>query len=252
MRTRSRKRLGWSATWALALIFGAPVLATAQTTELFPFRTITRERVPCAMEDPVYKLYRTEYYGYHPTCWRKFPTGWGCPSPEGPDAAKAFQILPRDKPDAAEPIDGDNAMDDGGRDPARPARGNRGALPPLPANERNPFDLDDAGAKPPTGNPPANKPAADPPAEGGAGLAPATEPEANAPVPPPATRERPENENVQPLLALPDPTVAPSSTIARGGPGPDAAVVSSTSMMPARAPRRTSMLGNLLNGLRRR
>lgn len=258
MRTRSSKRLGWSAAWALALVFGAPVLATAQTTELFPFRRITRERVPCAMEDPVYKLYRNEYYGYHPTCWRKFPTGWGCPSPEGPNAAEAFRILPRDKPDMGEPMGENNGMDDAGRGPAdagdRPARGNRPELPPLPAGERSPFEIEPAPTTPPAADPVAPKPAAENPPEGGAGLPPATEPEANAPAPPPATRDRRDRdvENVQPLLALPDPTVAPSSGVVNGGPGPDAAVGPLPALAPARAPRRTSLLGNLFSGIRRR
>ena len=242
MRTRSRMRLGWSAAWALALVCGAPALASAQTTELFPFRTITRERVPCAMEDPVYKLYRNEYFGYHPTCWRKFPTGWGCPSPEGPDAVESFRKLPRDKPESAEPI-GDDPAPEGGAG----MRGGRGALPPLPAGDRSPFDLESAPgpATPPAGNPAETKPAPGP----GAGEPPVTAPEANMPAVPAAPREA-ESETSQPILALPDPTVAPSSALVNSG--PDAAVMTP----PARthAPRRTSVIGNLLSGigLRRR
>ncbi len=251
MRTRSQNRLGWSAAWALALVFGAPAFASAQTTELFPFRSIRRERVPFSMEDPVYKLYRNEYHGYHPTCWRKFPTGWGCPSPEGPDSAKAFKDLPRDKPDAAEPVD-DGGADNGAAMPGagadRPARGGggRGALPPLPAGDRSPFDLEQPGAATPAPvKPPETNPAPGPGAvEGGAGLPPAVEPEANMPAAPPASRGV-EPESAQPLLALPDPTVEPSS---------GAAVVSAdaTMMSPApraRAPRRTSLIGNLFSGL---
>ena len=68
----------------------APSLAEAQQSGLFPNIGVRRQRVPCAAEDPVYKLYRHEYFGYHPTCWRRFPAGWGCPSPEAPNAAAAF------------------------------------------------------------------------------------------------------------------------------------------------------------------
>ena len=252
MRTRTQNRLGWSAAWALALVFGAPAFATAQTTELFPFRSIRRERVPFAMEDPVYKLYRKEYYGYHPTCWRKFPTGWGCPSPEGPDSGKAFKDLPRDKPDAAEPVDdgADNGAGMPGGNADRPARGGagRGPLPPLPAGDRSPFDLEQPGAAtPPPVDPPETKPALEPgAAEGGAGLPPAAEPEANMPAAPPVSRGA-EQETTQPLLALPDPTVAPSARVVVAN--ADAAMIPSVSVSPARAPRRTSLIGNLFSGL---
>ena len=33
--------------------------------------------MPCELEPPVYKVYRQQYFGYFPTCWRKFPPGWG-------------------------------------------------------------------------------------------------------------------------------------------------------------------------------
>src|SRR5438874_1676723 len=103
MRTRSRRRSGWAAAGALALVAGVPTLARAQQSGLFPLAPIQRQRVPMMMEDPVYRLYRNEYFGYHPTCWRRFPAGWGCPSPEAPNAALEFQKLPRDQPPAGEP-----------------------------------------------------------------------------------------------------------------------------------------------------
>ena len=56
----------------------------------FPLSNIKCKRTPCEMEDPTYRMYRHEFYGYHPTCWRKFPANWGCPSPEAPDLQKAF------------------------------------------------------------------------------------------------------------------------------------------------------------------
>ncbi|MHC5543662.1 hypothetical protein ACYOEI_36010, partial [Singulisphaera rosea] len=78
------------------MVLGAPMLAEAQQSGLFPLAPIRRERVPCAAEDPVYGMYRKEYFGYHPTCWRKFPAGWGCPSPEAPNVEQAFRTR---KPD---------------------------------------------------------------------------------------------------------------------------------------------------------
>ena len=73
-----------------AAVVDAPAFVQAQT-ELFPLAPIKRERVPCPMEDPVYGLYRHQYFGYYPTCWRAFPPGWGCPSPEAPNPALEFQ-----------------------------------------------------------------------------------------------------------------------------------------------------------------
>ena len=49
-----------------------------------------RERPPCPEEDPVYKYYKQQYFGYHYTCWRPFPAGWGCPSKETADKEKEY------------------------------------------------------------------------------------------------------------------------------------------------------------------
>ena len=91
----SRKRIGHPAWLGLALVVGLPALAEAQ---LFPNRTITRERQPCASEPPFYSTVRRNFYGYYPTCWSKFPDGWGCPcpNPELPNATAAFAKQPRD------------------------------------------------------------------------------------------------------------------------------------------------------------
>src|SRR5262249_28822530 len=67
--------------------------AQAQQTGLFPLAPIRRQRVPCDQEDPVYKLYKQQYFGYHPTCWRRFPGGWGCPSPEAPNREQSFREI---------------------------------------------------------------------------------------------------------------------------------------------------------------
>src|SRR5438105_15280655 len=80
MLKRTWRRSSSPAVWAVALVLGAPALVRAQT-QLFPLAPIQRQRVPCPLEDPVYGLYRHQYYGYFPTCWRQFPPGWGCPSP---------------------------------------------------------------------------------------------------------------------------------------------------------------------------
>ena len=141
----SRKRIGHPAWLGLALVIGLPALAEAQ---LFPNRTITRERQPCASEPPFYSTVRRNFYGYYPTCWSKFPDGWGCPcpNPELPNATAAFAKQPRDpfdKMNSGEELDypgNDLAppMDQGGSDGMD--------LPPVPQgaspfpSELNPRD----------------------------------------------------------------------------------------------------------------
>src|SRR3954469_2486152 len=104
MRTIKPRRSRPTALLALGVARGARALAGAQ---LIPNLPIRRERPPCAAENPAYRQIRQEYWGYYPTCWRKFPPGWGCPSPEAPnwEAEKRRQKL--DVP----PTDG-NARDD--------------------------------------------------------------------------------------------------------------------------------------------
>src|SRR3954454_16823685 len=83
MHTRTGRWWRSPAAWALAGSLAVPAIAQAQ---LFPNRPARkRQRVDCAQELPVFQIYRHEFYGYHPTCWRRFPPGWGCPSPEAPN-----------------------------------------------------------------------------------------------------------------------------------------------------------------------
>lgn len=104
--------------------------AAAQTLLPIDRSYSRRQRIPCELEDPVYAQYRQLYYGYHPTCWRRFPDGWGCPSPEAPNAAEAFRKLPLQEPpsiddlEPLEPFDFDdlgdpNAAPRSGRDRQR-------------------------------------------------------------------------------------------------------------------------------------
>ena len=91
MRTNSRRREQGLVLAVLTVLLSLPELAQAQQGGLFPLAPIRRQRVPCNQEDPIYKIYKHQYFGYHPTCWRPFPNGWGCPSPEAPDRAKSFE-----------------------------------------------------------------------------------------------------------------------------------------------------------------
>ena len=150
MRTNSRRREQGLVLAVLTVVLSLPELARAQQGGLFPLSPITRKRVPCDQEDPIYKIYKHQYFGYHPTCWRKFPEGWGCPSREAPNKEQAFKDLPLlsgtdENPDTMKPEDETPA--EGGRP------GGRQALPNPPTNERSPFDMDkpDTTPAPPRG-----------------------------------------------------------------------------------------------------
>jgi hypothetical protein len=133
MRTKSRSRGRGLVLAVLTLILSVPELARAQQSGLFPLKPINRQRVPCDQEDPVYKVYKEKYFGYHPTCWRPFPAGWGCPSPEKPDVEKAFKER---KPRPYE--DSPAGMPEDGQQGEQPAQ--RPEVPALPGGGRSPFE----------------------------------------------------------------------------------------------------------------
>ena len=121
----------------LTVLVSLSGLAEAQVSGLFPLHPIRRERVPCPEEDPVYRLNRTQYFGYHPTVWRRFPDGWGFRSPEAANREKEFKELPIKPPEPPPPEEGDE------RDMEAPPDRGRPAIPNPPAeNERSPFDMD--------------------------------------------------------------------------------------------------------------
>jgi hypothetical protein len=168
MLTRPRQRKqGWVLA-ALTVFLGLPGLAQAQQSGLFPLQPIRRERVPCPLEDPIYKRYRTDYYGFYPTQWRKFPDGWNLPSPEGPSSEK-FNLKDH-------PIEALNApmLNENEEEAPEPGAARPQPIPNAPPeNERSPFEMDtpDNGAAAPRGGAvpgrraPATRPAAPPPAD---------------------------------------------------------------------------------------
>jgi hypothetical protein len=121
--------------------------AQAQQTGLFPLATIRRERPPCQNQDPVYKYYKQQYFGYHPTCWSPFPAGWGCPSKQTADKEKAFIDQPLTRPEMGE----FGPDDDRGQQP-RPVQPNIPDVPP----DRDPFQMD--GGPPAGGQNPRTTP----------------------------------------------------------------------------------------------
>ena len=100
--------------------------------------------MPCDQEDPIYKTYKHQYFGYHPTCWRQFPAGWGCPSPAGPDREASFKKYPFA-----------GGMGGASRPPGEGEEGTEGqpgvtmpAKPPLPGASRSPFETNEPAARP--------------------------------------------------------------------------------------------------------
>ncbi len=180
MLTLSWRRAGTSSALALALVVGLPALAQAQ---LFPNLWIQRERTPCANEPPFYAHIRHNYYGYYPTCWRKFPEGWACPcpNPELPDAAASFVKRPRDEKPALPPrldeFDQPNPLDRGqpgaGADPGRRGLEDAGELP-LPRSVLGP--LEDNPRQPGNTNPPPAAPGPGQQTVPGRGTAPNADP----------------------------------------------------------------------------
>ena len=134
--------------------------------------------MPCGQEDPIYKTYKHQYFGYHPTCWRQFPAGWGCPSPAGPDREASFKKYPfaggmggasRPPGEGEEGTEGAASGNHAGqaatsgckpftirkRTNRRCPRQLRGRQTPSPTNPEDPFELD---SKTPPGAPRSGQP----------------------------------------------------------------------------------------------
>ncbi len=170
MQSVSRRRGGRAGLLALALVLVAPALASAQ---LFPDLPIRRERTPCDQENPQFRHIRQEYWGYYPTCWRKFPPGWGCPSPEAPnwEADKKRQKVDfGDQGDLPSTGRRPRASSDEDMTPVKP----QGELPALPPDRGSLFGTDPKA--------PASQPNSDPnPPPGGSARSGAAQP-GNAPL----------------------------------------------------------------------
>jgi hypothetical protein len=258
MKKTTRRRFAIHAAWALAVVLIGPVSAHAQQMGLFPLQDVRRKRVPCANEDPMYRVVRQEYFGYHPTCWRKFPDGWGCPNPDA-------MAMTRPAAAGAPTENGTNAGA-GANTGTGTGTGEASEAPPPPERDHgSPFDVPKADADTPRDQPPPGPAPAAPPgaARGlrplGANDAPIRAPRprqlAMAPSPvelaPPTTGE-------PPILELPE-SVPPSTTVIQAGPLPPVADGSISAPMDqppqtTQAPQRRTMIGGLLGalGIRRR
>lgn len=238
--TRNRPHLG--AVWALAVVLGGPALAHAQ---LFPNQQIKRQRPPCCQEDPVYGLYRRQYYGYFPTCWRRFPPGWGCPSPEAPNSAAAMEMIRSEieRSAAEEPEPGpEPGMDENFPDANLPPEPRGRNTIPLPGEGPSPFNIpgrDSAPDTPPPSLPPPDGPRAE------LDLAPLGE------GPPPMEAPggfQPSGRRASADEYLPPPAEELPSALPHSAPAP----VEGAAVLPSQAPRRTTLLGGMIDSLRSR
>jgi len=184
MRTNRRMQGRGLALAVVAISASLPQMAWAQQSGLLPNSFIKRHRVPCDHEDPIYKISKYQYFGYHPTCWHRFPDGWGCPSADAPNREKSFAETPLGSREEGEM----EAPPDQGPGMENPPPRTRPNLPAIPGGERSPFDTPPAapggtppGATSPRRTPPATDPFESPDLGGGA------KPRNNAPSPPAAT-----------------------------------------------------------------
>lgn len=171
MLIKSIRRKPGQVLAVLAAVTSLSGMAEAQQSGMFPLHPIRRERTPCVNEEPIYKLYRNQYYGYFPTQWRRFPDGWSLRSPEGPNTAEELKKNPIEGPKPFSPEGEGEEM------PGPAAPGTKPPIPNPPPDERSPFEMDKpdsgAGASPgttapgrrnpaPRGNPPPPAPDASP------------------------------------------------------------------------------------------
>ncbi len=278
MRTNARMGAHALTLVVLTALVGLPERAEAQQQGLFPLAPIRRQRVPCDQEDPTYKIYKSQYFGYHPTCWNPFPAGWGCPSTQAPNRAQSL----KETPPARESGTADRGLfdEDGGRGEPAPRR--RAEPLPLPGDtNENVFDpnspatgaIPGAPVQPGAGTPPATRPfdanprgamrlpsrgrsrarvrTAEPPAE-------ETAPELAEPSGAVAERSsgRRGRESAEddggPLLGLADSDIVRSDTTSVDQPPAEVAENDSTPPAPAPAPpapQRRRLFGNLFSAL---
>ena len=275
----TRRSLGSPAWLAIALVLLLPTLSQAQ---LFPNRTIRRQRPPCATEPPFNGQVRRDYFGYYPTCWSRFPAGWACPcpNPELPNRDASIRKYgefgakkPGLEPEAGLGMGDENPDEPGLRPPGPDAPNNI----PLPNGGRSPFELDPnpqppGGAAPPAG--PDGDPFTSPNAPNPRPTNPLGRPSAGAlempkmPEITPSTSSSDESPLLPGSIAMtPDATLASGTSaevrpdlgpLPSAEPGPvsipnDLTSPSRTSLgqpvpltpAPAQAPRRQSILGKL-------
>jgi hypothetical protein len=144
MITIANRRRPSPALLAVLVVLGLPALAQAQ---MFPNLWVKRQRPSCSMEEPIYSVYRTQFYGYYPTMWRTFPPGWNLRSPEAA-TPEQLQAARRDVQANIEALERLNEGDDSTAPDTDlpdvapgPAVRPPATIPPVPNPGQSPFDL---------------------------------------------------------------------------------------------------------------
>ncbi len=137
MRTNSRSRGRGLVLAVLTMVVSLPELARAQQTGLFPLAPIRRQRVPCDQEDPIYKIYKHQYFGYHPDVLAAVPGRLGLSEPGRARQREIVQGIPTrpcgERSDAPPEGEAEEGMD-------APPAAIRPAVPAIPGGARSPFD----------------------------------------------------------------------------------------------------------------
>ena len=136
MRTNSRRGAHALTMVVLTAAVSLSGRVEAQQTGLFPLAPIRRQRVPCDREDPTYKIYKQQYFGYHPTCWRHVPAGLGMPESRGSGLREIQARIP-----ARPRHRGNRGRGRPVRGSADPTAGTSGPrrCPPFPTDRVDPF-----------------------------------------------------------------------------------------------------------------
>jgi hypothetical protein len=244
MVTKSR-RMGRAVLWATAVLLGLPAAANAQF-QLFPNHHKHRQRPDCLTEPQIYKITRQQYFGYYPTCWQRFPEGWGCPcpNPDKPVRGAAATTEEREQPGIRPRLDDlGTPPDRGGRRPG--ATG----VPELPPANVSPFDIEPGPVRAP--EVPRDRPAAPPAAApGGSGASSFDAPSINAPLTE-ASNDPFAGIPATPASSLPVVDATPMLNVGTPSTPATTPPPDYTTPLPMQAPQRRSMLGSLWDRVRR-
>ena len=118
-------------------------LAQAQQSGLFPLHPIKRETGPVPQRGSGLQTLSIPVLRISPTVWRRFPEGWGCAQPRGPQRqGRVREAARRSPPKPIPPEEGED------QDMQAPPERGRQAIPnPPPDTERSPVRDGQAGQR---------------------------------------------------------------------------------------------------------
>lgn len=260
MNVAGRKRRPSPALLAMLVVLGLPALAQAQ---LIPNLTVKRQRPPCSVEDPLYRVYRQQFFGYYPTQWRRFPPGWNLMSPEAASPAelaaaraaiqKQIATIPRydDNGKLIEPENGaaPGAPEEGDVNPDVPV-----PTPRVPAVPRgaSPFDLEPKPSADPAPLPDPTPPPGASRRDSNPGLAATETPDLDLPLDDAAPSADAAGDDTPPPLPPIDGAISPGSTYAPRDDEMPSTPTHSIAPPTTAAPRRKTLVGGLFDTMRGR